>query len=53
MVMIGMIVGSVFMSIYGMSGDALMHSFLLDEELNSGNPQNTPDELRSFMNEER
>lgn len=53
MVMIGFIIGGISMSVFGMSGDALMHSFLLDEELNDRNPQNSPDELQSFINEER
>ena len=48
---IGFIVGKVTMSIFSVSGDALIHSFLLDEELNKGQPKAFPD-LQKFMNEE-
>ena len=40
------------MNIFGTSGDALMHSFLLDEELNKGQAKAFP-ELQKFMNDER
>jgi hypothetical protein len=53
MVLIGYIIGAITMSIYGMSGDSLMHCFLLDEELNDKNPKHTPDELRDFVTAER
>ena len=49
---IGFILGKVTMSIFGVSGDALMHSFLLDEEINKGLPKAFP-ELQKFMSEER
>jgi hypothetical protein len=49
---IGFILGKVTMSIFGVSGDALMHSFLLDEEINKGQPKAFP-ELQKFMSEER
>ncbi len=49
--LIGFIVGKVTMSIFSVSGDALIHSFLLDEELNKGQPKAFPD-LQKFMNEE-
>ena len=49
---IGLILGLVTMSIFGISGDALMHSFLLDEELNKGQPKAFP-ELQKFMSNER
>lgn len=52
MVFIGFVVGAITMSLYGMSGDAMMHCFLLDEELN-GNPEHAPEELHNFMNTER
>ena len=49
---IGFILGKVTMSIFSVSGDALMHSFLLDEEINKGMPKAFP-ELQKFMSEER
>ena len=47
-------VGSVVLPViaFGVSGDALMHSFLLDEEINKGLPKAFP-ELQKFMSEER
>ena len=50
--MIGLILGLVTMSIFGISGDALMHAFLLDEELNKGQAKAFP-ELQKFMSDER
>ena len=49
---VGFIMGRVTMSIFSVSGDALIHSFLLDEELNKGQPKAFP-ELQKFMNDER
>ena len=49
--LIGFIVGKVTMSIFSVSGDALIHSFLLDEELNKGLPKAFP-ELQKFMSDE-
>ena len=49
---IGLVLGLVTMSIFGISGDALMHSFLLDEELNKGQAKAFPD-LQKFMSDER
>ena len=50
--LVGFIMGRVTMSIFSVSGDALIHSFLLDEELNKGQPKAFP-ELQKFMSEER
>jgi len=50
--LIGFIMGRVTMSIFSVSGDALIHSFLLDEELNKGQPKAFPD-LQKFMSDER
>ena len=50
--MIGFILGYITMSIFSVSGDALIHSFLLDEEINKGQPKAFP-ELQKFMSEER
>ena len=49
---VGFILGHVTMSIFSVSGDALIHSFLLDEEINKGLPKAFP-ELQKFMSEER
>ena len=49
--LVGFIVGKVTMSIFSVSGDALIHSFLLDEEINKGLPKAFP-ELQKFMNDE-
>ena len=51
-IIIGMVLGLVTMSIFGTSGDALMHSFLLDEEINKGQAKAFP-ELQKFMSDER
>ena len=50
--LIGFVMGRVSMSIFSVSSDALIHSFLLDEELNKGQPKAFPD-LQKFMSEER
>jgi len=50
--LIGFIMGKVSMSIFSVSSDALIHSFLLDEELNKGQPKAFPD-LQKFMSDER
>jgi len=50
--LVGFVMGKVTMSIFSVSGDALIHSFLLDEELNKGQPKAFP-ELQKFMNDER
>ena len=52
MVFIGLVIGNVSMNVFGMSSDALMHSFLLDEELNKGQAKAFP-ELQQFMSDER
>ena len=50
--LIGFVMGRVTMTIFSVSGDALIHSFLLDEELNKGQPKAFP-ELQKFMQDER
>ena len=52
MVMVGLIIGLVSMSVFGMSADALLYCFLLDEEINKGQPKAMP-ELQKFMSDER
>ena len=52
MVMIGFVIGMVCMSVFGSSSDALIHAFLLDEEINKGQPKNFP-ELQKFMEDEK
>ena len=49
---VGFVMGRVTMTIFSVSGDALIHSFLLDEELNKGQPKAFP-ELQKFMSDER
>ena len=49
---IGFVMGRVSMNIFSISGDALIHSFLLDEEINKGQPKAFP-ELQKFMSDER
>ncbi len=49
---IGIVIGYVTMSIFGTSGDALIHCFLLDEEINKGQAKAFP-ELQKFMQDER
>jgi hypothetical protein len=51
-IIIGLVLGLVTMNIFGTSGEALMHSFLLDEEINKGQPKAFP-ELQKFMSDER
>jgi len=51
--MIGFIIGSISMGIYGTSGDAMMHCYLLDEDLNDKLPKHTPTELQAFVKAER
>jgi hypothetical protein len=51
--MIGLLIGAVSMNLYGMSGDAMMHCYLVDEELNNRVPKHSPQELQNFIKEER
>jgi hypothetical protein len=51
--LIGFLIGAISMGIYGTSGDAMMHCFLLDEELNDKMPKHTPTELQDFVKAER
>ncbi len=50
---VGFLIGVISMSVYGVSGDSLMHCFLLDEEVNEKMPKHTPKELQSFIDAER
>ncbi len=52
MVFIGFIVGCISMGVYGTSADAMMHCFLLDEEIHDVPKQSHP-ALADFLNEER
>ena len=49
---IGCFLGTISMSIFGISGDALIYCFLLEEELNFGQAKAFP-ELQKFMRDER
>ena len=54
MLLIGWVIGVIVMNIYGMSGDTLLHCFLLDEDKNQGVAKsNCPEKLKKFMSEER
>ena len=52
MVMVGLIIGLVTMNVFGMSADTLLYCFLIDEEINKGQPKAMP-ELQKFMSDER
>ena len=49
---VGCFLGNVSMNIYGISGDALIYCFLLEEELNFGQAKAFP-ALQKFMRDER
>ena len=49
---IGFFMGNISMSIFGISGDALIMCFLLEEELNYGQAKSFP-ALQKFMKDER
>jgi len=54
MTLVGWLIGSLIMNIYGMSSDAMLHSFLLDEDKNGGTAKcKCPEKLKTFMSEER
>eukprot|EP00828_Plagiopyla_frontata_P009593 TRINITY_DN1495_c0_g1_i2.p1 TRINITY_DN1495_c0_g1~~TRINITY_DN1495_c0_g1_i2.p1 ORF type:complete len:641 (+),score=63.83 TRINITY_DN1495_c0_g1_i2:43-1923(+) len=47
-------IGCLFMTVYGMAVDAILHCFLLDEELakkHGSTPQYTPEYLRDFLDQ--
>jgi len=49
---LGYVVGSAFMSVFGLSAQAILHCFILDEELNKSkgrDPVHTPEPLRDFL----
>ena len=52
MVILTYTIGSLFMAVYGMAVDAILHCFLLDEELakkKGHTPAYTPEHLRDFL----
>lgn len=51
-IVIGYIIGSIFISIYGNAGDSLMHCFIVDCDINK-DPKKSPPELRSFVEDEK
>lgn len=51
-ILIGYIVGAIFINIYGNAADALMHCFLVDCEINR-DPQHSPEPLREFVEDEK
>lgn len=52
MFIFGWITASIFMSIYGVAGDALLHCFATDENCNNG-AKYAPDDLSSFVKDEK
>lgn len=53
MLLLGWLIGSLVMNIYGMSGDAMLHCFVLDEEKNDKVAKCSPKKLQDFMQNER
>lgn len=55
MSLIGLVIGSIFMEIFNVSGDAMLHCFILDEELNENNHgiHKPPADLQEFVANER
>lgn len=55
MACIGLVVGIYFMNVFSTSSDALLHCFVLDEELseNGKATHNPPEELQEFITNER
>jgi hypothetical protein len=53
--LIGILVGIFFMDVFAVSSDALLHCFVLDEELseNGTATHNPPEELSDFVGRER
>jgi hypothetical protein len=51
-IIIGWLIGHIFISIYGNASDALMHCFLVDCEINK-DPKFSPEPLRKFVEDER
>jgi uncharacterized protein YgfB (UPF0149 family) len=51
--MFGLLVGVIFMGVYGMSQDALLHCFLNDEDAGGKTAKYAPEKLKAFMSEER
>jgi hypothetical protein len=43
------VIGSNFMSIYGMSADTIIHCFCIDSEAHDGGPQHAPPLLNEFV----
>jgi hypothetical protein len=55
MLLVGWIVGVITMNIYGISGDSLLHCFLVDVDLNKTALKATSHlpELKEFIEEEK
>jgi hypothetical protein len=47
-ILVSLIIAHVFMSVYGVSADTIIHCFCMDEEMNTS-AQNTPPALREFV----
>lgn len=44
-------VAHIFLSVYGISADAIIHCFAMDEEINDGAALHAPKELREFVDD--
>ena len=55
MLLVGWVVGIISMNIFGMSGDALLHCFLVDVDLNKNalKASSHLPELQKFIEDER
>lgn len=54
--MISFLIAEIFMSVYGMACDTILHCFLCDEEIcarQGRGPMHSPDVLKDFMDKER
>ena len=54
--LISFLIAEVFMSVYGMACDTILHCFLVDEEIckrNGRNPMHSPETLKDFLDSER
>jgi len=48
--LVSWIVSDVFMGVYGISADAIIHCFAMDEEIHDGVAEHAPQQLRNFIN---
>jgi len=46
----GWLVSDIIMGVYGISADAIIHCFAMDEEIHGGKAAYAPKQLREFVN---